>query len=698
MSWDGFVTPRAPVTSFTVTAQPGGASVTVPGTQPHATLTGLTNGTAYTLTVTATNAAGTSFPSAPVTGTPLSSSTPPGAPSNVTASLTAGGTQVHVSWDPPASPGSAPLQRYLVHPSAGADTSVVVGGNCPSDCRSVDVPATPGTPTTYAVSAVTTAGSSTAVTSNAIMTTTALGAPTKVRSIAHQGTSTIVWDSPAATSGHPVLTACALTSNGFGTCAGSGNALNVPAATLAAAGTNQVSVGLASDVATSTSAAVTATAGTSVPPAAPAAPTNVTMSALWQGTVTAHWTPPASGSPVRDYIATLLPLGRTLVIPATAQQAPFTGVPIGPSYSVRVTSDGDGGLGGSAASTSGNIPIAPGSGFVPLAQTRVYSAANGLLGAGADQTVTLPGIPAGATAVVLNAEVQSPTSDGYLRLGGPNTATQEFKAGQTVSNATTVAVGPDKTVRLHLSSGLAAVFLDLAGYYTTTSPADGYVPVPQARVYATDTAAGHTGLVAAQDRDIPITGVPAGATAVVLNAEVKTPSRAGYLRVTPGGTSSSTAVQEFTAGQTISNQVTVKLGAGNTVRLHLSAGTATVYLDIAGYFTHSSAADGFVPLGEARIFRQTVKSGADQDFVLPASLQNAEAVLLNAETEAGTAAGYLRLTPGGTSSSTAVQEFLPGQSISNQVTVKAGTGHSVRLHLSVGTAVVSLDVLGYYRH
>lgn len=47
------------ITSYTVTAEPGGASVSVPGSSSRATIEGLTPGTAYTLTVTATNELGT---------------------------------------------------------------------------------------------------------------------------------------------------------------------------------------------------------------------------------------------------------------------------------------------------------------------------------------------------------------------------------------------------------------------------------------------------------------------------------------------------------------------------------------------------------------------------------------------------------------------------------------------------------------
>src|SRR5207253_1119518 len=58
VSWTGAPTAGGPITSYQVTASPGGATLTVPGNATFATFTGLTAGTAYTFTVQGINSTG----------------------------------------------------------------------------------------------------------------------------------------------------------------------------------------------------------------------------------------------------------------------------------------------------------------------------------------------------------------------------------------------------------------------------------------------------------------------------------------------------------------------------------------------------------------------------------------------------------------------------------------------------------------
>ncbi len=106
----------SPVTSYSVTANPGG-SVTA-GTQSPITVTGLTNGTPYTFTITATNLLGTSPPSAA-----SSPATPVGVPSapSITG-VTRGNAAVTVAFSIPSSNGGSAILDYTVTSNPGGFT------------------------------------------------------------------------------------------------------------------------------------------------------------------------------------------------------------------------------------------------------------------------------------------------------------------------------------------------------------------------------------------------------------------------------------------------------------------------------------------------------------------------------------------------------------------------------------------------
>jgi hypothetical protein len=148
-----------PITGYTARAVSDNSKTCSWTTGPlNCVITGLTNGTAYTFTVTASNGAGAgtaSTPSAAVTP-----ATTPGAPTNVTASLASGaGTTgtVQVSWTAPTVTGGAAVTSYTVTASPGTATCTATGT---TSCNVAGL--TFGTAYTFTVKANNVAGAGTA--------------------------------------------------------------------------------------------------------------------------------------------------------------------------------------------------------------------------------------------------------------------------------------------------------------------------------------------------------------------------------------------------------------------------------------------------------------------------------------------------------------------------------------------------------
>lgn len=167
--------------------------------------TGLTNGTRYYFTVTASNAAGTSAPSAEVSATPASATTAPSAPAGLTA--TAGNGQVTLSWNPVA---GAATYAVLQGTSAGGESGTPVQTGITGLSTTVG---NLNNGTTYYFKVVAVNGSGTSPASNEAsaqpVSAAAPAAPTGLAAAAADGQVTLSWDASTGATSYAVFVTAA---------------------------------------------------------------------------------------------------------------------------------------------------------------------------------------------------------------------------------------------------------------------------------------------------------------------------------------------------------------------------------------------------------------------------------------------------------------------------------------------------------
>ena len=338
----------------TVTGNPPAASVTV---------TGLTNGTAYTFKVAATNALGTgALSSASAAVTPARV---PDAPTGVSA--VAGSGSATVSWTAPANGGSV-ITRYTVVPYIGgtAQTARTVTGTPPA-ASLVVTGLTNGTAYTFTVMATNAVGNgAVSAPSTAVTPTGVPGAPTGVVGVRGDGAVTVSWTAPVSNggsgiTGYTVTPFIGTVAQPVTTVTGNPPAASVTvtgltngtAYTFKVAATNALGTGALS----SASAAVT-------PARVPDAPTGVSAVA-GSGSATVSWTAPANGGSVITrytvvpYIGGTAQTARTVTGTPPAASLVVTGLTNGTAYTFTVMATNAVGNGAVSAPSTAVTPFVP---------------------------------------------------------------------------------------------------------------------------------------------------------------------------------------------------------------------------------------------------------------------------------------------------------------------------------------------------
>jgi hypothetical protein len=209
-------------------------------------------------------------------------------------------------------------------------------------------------------------------------------------------------------------------------------------------------------------------------------------------------------------------------------------------------------------------------------------------------------------------------------------------------------------------------------------------------------------------------GVPTDADAVALNVTVTGTTGNSLLTIWPKGQPMPNASSlNWTAGKTIANAVTVKVGADEKVLVRNAVGSTHVIFDVVGYYDDDSATGGgLTPLTPKRIIDSrpgtqvgpySTKWGpgvAREVTVTGGSTtvpSGADSVVLNVTVTGGTTGSFLTVWPDGEAQPTASSiNFAAGQTIPNAVTTKVGTGGDIRIYNGAGSVNVIVDVVGYF--
>jgi titin len=339
VNWTDPTANGSPITGYSIIPNPSCVgcsytSLTGPALT-SGTVSGLSPGTGYTFTVTATNGVGTGSASAPSNG--VTAPNVPGVPTGVTATANPGSASV--SWAAPSSGGS-PITGYVVTPYLGASPQTPQTFVSTATTETV-TGLTNGTAYTFTVAAINGVGTGGQSSPSALVTpATVPGAPTVVTATAGIRSASVSWTAPPS-NGSPI-TGYVVTPY-IGSTAQPTQTFN--------AGTTQTVTGLSNgQTYTFKVAAIngvgtgnqsTASGSVTLPntPGAPGTPTGFPLS-LGRSTLT--WTTPSNGgSPITGYVVTpyingVVQTAQIQTFNSTLTTETVTGLTTGRAYTFRV--------------------------------------------------------------------------------------------------------------------------------------------------------------------------------------------------------------------------------------------------------------------------------------------------------------------------------------------------------------------------
>jgi len=290
----------------------------------------------------------------------------------------------------------------------------------------------------------------------------------------------------------------------------------------------------------------------------------------------------------------------------------------------------------------------------------------------------------------------------------PPVSNVNFVAGQTIPNHVMVGVSANGEITIFNSAGDTHVIVDVVGWFgTDLAPMGAGLSLGFNSVRILDTR-DDVPLEAGSVRELVIpNAVKFLFVAAVMNVTVVDPKAPGFLTVFPSATTLPNAsTNNFVAGQTLPNLVTVKIGAGGAVSFfNGSDGPLDLVIDLQGTWSPPVSIPGYVfkpiPGGPQRILDTRLApgrpiSGHQNMIANRPNIANAASFVLNATATAPTASGFVTIFPTSSGFPTASNlNFQPGQTVANQVIPGLMLpSANIYVYNDVGSTHVILDVFG----
>jgi L,D-peptidoglycan transpeptidase YkuD (ErfK/YbiS/YcfS/YnhG family) len=228
------------------------------------------------------------------------------------------------------------------------------------------------------------------------------------------------------------------------------------------------------------------------------------------------------------------------------------------------------------------------------------TAARAPIGANTVLDLPLNGVPAGATAVIMNVTATGATQPTFLTayaangaaadIGRPNISTVNVRPKQDTANLAIVPLGVGNVVRFYNSAGTTHLIADVFGF-VLGDRGDLYVPAEEpVRIVDTRSGVGARGQITTDPISMTVKGLPTTATAIAITLTGVNASGDTDLRVAPNPAETTANMAPFSnvnlrEREPTANLVVVKVGKpGMRDDIINRSGKIDVIVDVSGWF------------------------------------------------------------------------------------------------------------------